>query len=113
LLKLTSDTDAEVRDWAVFGLGVQGDADSPEIRAALLRCLDDASEDVRMEAAAGLGKRQDRRVIPRLRAMLDEPNFGVRAAEAAAALLGFDRVPREWSAEDYKSALASKFQISD
>jgi len=66
-----------------------------------------------MEAAAGLGKRQDRRVIPRLLAMLDEPVLKVGVAEAAVGLLGFDRVPREWSAEDYKSALASKFQISD
>ena len=41
LLKLTSDADADVRDWGVFGLGVQGDADSPEIREARLRFLDD------------------------------------------------------------------------
>ena len=59
LLKLTSDANAGVRDWAVFGLGVLGDADSPEIREALLRCLEDADEVVREEAAAGLGKRQD------------------------------------------------------
>jgi HEAT repeat protein len=50
-LKLTSDANADVRDWAVFGLGVQGDADSPEIREALLQCLDDPDEDVREEAA--------------------------------------------------------------
>jgi hypothetical protein len=54
LLKLTSDADDDVRDWAVFGLGVQGDTDSAEIREALLRCLDDANEDVREEAAVGL-----------------------------------------------------------
>ena len=60
LLKLTWDSDDDVRDWAVFGLGVQGDADTPEIREALLRCLDDANEDVREEAAVGLAKRRDR-----------------------------------------------------
>lgn len=51
LLKLTSDPHANVRDWAVFGLGVLGDADSPDIREALLRCLEDADEGVREEAA--------------------------------------------------------------
>jgi hypothetical protein len=111
LLKLTSDPDAEVRDWAVFGLGVQGDADSPEIRDSLLRCLDDASVDVREEAAIGLGKRQDQRLVPRLRVMLDEPAFKVRVAEAAAALLGMDTDPPEWTAADYRAALKDRFQI--
>jgi hypothetical protein len=113
LLKLISDTDADVRDWAVFGLGVLGDADSFEIREALLRRLDDADEDVREEAAVGLGKRQDQRLIPRLRAMLDEPELGGRVAEAAAALLGLDEDPPEWTAADYKAALTGKFQITD
>lgn len=44
LMELTSDPDAEVRDWAVFGMGVQGDADSREIRETLLRCLEDEDE---------------------------------------------------------------------
>lgn len=113
LLKLTSDEDADVRDWAVFGLGVLGDADSPEIRESLLRCLDDPNEDIREEAAVGLGKRQDQRLIPKLLTMLDEPKLTGRVAESAAALLGLDQDPPEWSAADYKTALKSKFQISD
>jgi HEAT repeat protein len=113
LLKLTSDEDADVRDWAVFGLGVQGDVDSPELRETLLRCLDDPNKEVREEAAVGLGKRQDQRLLPRLRTMLDEPELNSRVAEAAAALLGFEKDPPDWTAEDYKAALKSKFQTSD
>ncbi len=84
-LKLTSDPDDEVRDWAVFGLGVRGDADSPEIRGALLR---------------------DHRLIPALRTMLQDDDIKVRVAEAAAALLGMDQDPPEWTAVDYRAALA-------
>jgi HEAT repeat protein len=113
LLKLTSDPDTDVRDWAVFGVGVKGDVDSPEIRDALLRCLDDSSVDVREEAAIGLGRRQDRRLIPKLRKMLHEPVFKKRVAEAAAALLGMDHDPPEWTAEDYKAALQDRFPNSD
>jgi HEAT repeat protein len=106
LLKLTSDRDDEIRDWAVFGLGVLGDVDSPEIREALLRCLKDANEDVREEAAVGLGKRRDQRLIPILLMMLEDPNIKVRVAEAAAALLGMDKDPPEWTTEDYRAAIA-------
>jgi hypothetical protein len=113
LLKLTSDEDTDVRDWAVFGLGVQGNADSIEIREALLRCLGDANDDVREEAAVGLGKRRDQRLIPKLLAMLDQPEIKVRVAEAAAALLGLDQDPPGWAALDYKAALMREFQISD
>ena len=106
LLKLTSDPDDEVRDWTVFGLGVLGNADSPEIREALLRCLTDANENVREEAAVGLGKRRDKRLVPALRIMLAADDFSVRVGEAAAALAGMDRDPPEWTAEDYRAAIA-------
>ena len=96
----------------MFGLGVQGDADSPEIREALLRCLDDEDEGVREEAARGLGKRGDQRLLPKLLTMLDECDVKVRVAEAATELLGLARDPPEWGAADYKAALIEKFQIS-
>jgi HEAT repeat protein len=113
LLKLTSDSDADVRDWAVFGLGVLGDVDSPEIREALFRCLDDASQNVREEAAVGLAKRQDQRLIPKLLEMLDEPGLTIRLAEATADLLGLDKDPPDWTAADYKAALKKRFQIPE
>lgn len=109
LLKLTWDNDAEVRDWAVFGLGVQGGADSVEIREALFRCLGDPDEDVREEAAVGLGKRRDRRLLAPLLKMLSSPELKIRIEEAAAALLELKEPPRAWSAADYRSALTQKF----
>lgn len=112
LLKLTRDPDAEIRDWAVFGLGVLGDADAPEIREALLRCLNDTNEDVSEEAAVGLGKRQDQHVIPWLQTMLDGSELTVRARETAAGLLGLDEKNLcGWTAADYRSALADKFNL--
>lgn len=113
LLKLVRDPDAEVRDWATFGLGVLGDADTPEIREALIQSLNDANEDVYEEAAAGLGKRQDHRVIPKLQAMLDEPELSPRAREAAVGLLGLDEKEiRDWTVADYRAALADKFKTA-
>jgi hypothetical protein len=112
LLKLTQDPDDEVRDWAVFGPGVLGDSDSPEIREALLRCLSDANQDVYEEAAVGLGKRQDQRVIPKLQTMLDEPELSPRARETAASLLGLDPDDlSEWTTADCRSALINKFNL--
>jgi HEAT repeat protein len=59
LLTQTRDVDSDVRDWAVFGLGVQGDVNSPEIRDALLERVTDSDEDVREETAVGLGVSYD------------------------------------------------------
>jgi hypothetical protein len=83
LLRLSRDPESEIRDWAVFGLGVLGKADSPDIREALLRALEDADENVREEAAVGLGKRRDKRLLPKLWSMLGDPELKIRVAEAA------------------------------
>lgn len=109
LLKLTTDSNSDVRDWSVFGLGVLGDADSPEIRDALLCRLADTDEDVREEAAIGLGKRKDLRLIPRLRSMLDAAELKERVAEAASALLRLQEDPPDWTASDYRDALNAQF----
>jgi HEAT repeat protein len=109
LLKLAMDPCAKTRDWAVFGIAF-ADADSEEIRRMLLRSLDDEDEKVREEAAVGLGKRRDERVIPKLLEMLDQPEVKMRVGEAASALLGLNADPPSWQAEDYRAAIASKFR---
>lgn len=109
LLKLTTDSSANVRDWSVFGLGVLGDFDSPEIRGVLLNRLIDEDEDVREEAAVGLGKRKDQRILPALLGALDAPELKDRVAEAATALLGLSDDPPNWNASDYKNALLKQF----
>jgi HEAT repeat protein len=111
LVNLTSDSCSDVRDWAVFGLGVQGNSDSPAIREALYRCLNDADDDVREEAAVGLGKRRDKRLIPALRAMLNNSEITDRIAEATTELLDLAEAPREWAPADYKAALSAKFSL--
>ena len=105
LLKLTSDTDDDVRDWATFGLGVLGDADTTEIRQALTERLNDNFEDVRIEAVAGLGKRKDPRIIPILINLFEEPSIAMGYVEAAYELLGMEDEPTDWKGSDYIKAL--------
>ena len=66
LIRLSSDKDGDVRDWATFALGQQIDADTAPIRSALHARLEDVEAAVRNEAIEGLARRHDRTVIPAL-----------------------------------------------
>jgi len=105
------DVDEEVRDWATFGLGVQGDLDSVEIRDALFQQLSDLNEEVREEAMAALGKRRDQRVMPFLLAALEPSAVSVPVIEAACDLLDMDTDREDWSTDDYASALRERFDL--
>ena len=109
LLELMRDEDAEVRDWATFGLGVLGDYDTPEIRDALFSCLADENEDVSEEAMVGLGKRKDRRVLPSLLEALQQPEITMRITESACLMLGMDSEPENWTAPRYRAELQARF----
>ncbi len=109
LLELMGDEDEEVRDWATFGVGVLGGTDSPEVREALARALDDTCEEVREEALVGVAKRRDVRALTPLLEALEHESVTMRIIEAACALLEFEDEPKDWTSQDYAEALRAKF----
>ncbi len=116
LLILARDEDDDVRDWAVFALGVLGDADSVEIRDTLFSCIGDSNEDVREEAMVGLARRKDQRVLPPLitaleAAHLNDSGTGMRMLEAADALLDLESERADWSLGRYATALRERFPL--
>lgn len=86
LIALSHDNDANVRDWATFGLGSQTDADTPELREALIARLRDREGDTDQEAVIGLARRGDLRVVPRVLEALDAGELSAPLLEAAALL---------------------------
>lgn len=86
LIQLSKDDAAIVRDWATFSLGTQCDADSTQIRQALLDRMNDPDDDTRAEALFGLARRHDRRVLVPLLDELKSGNVGSLVVEAAGEL---------------------------
>jgi HEAT repeat protein len=109
LVQLMQDADEDVRDWATFGLGVLSQADSTEIREALVRRLNDSNENVREEAMVGLASRKDHRVLAHLRASLEQPTVTDRVIEAAYLMLGMENKREDWEGADYAAALRERF----
>ena len=103
LIKLMSDKDSEVRDWATFGLGGLGDFDSPKIREALFKNINDEDEDVREEAVVGLAKRKDPRSVREVMSALQDKERSQRALEAANFLLDHTTGPIDNPTECLKS----------
>ena len=61
LIRLSTDDDETVRDWATFGLGSQTDVDTLELRNALAARLEDTNAEARAEAIVGLARVGDAR----------------------------------------------------
>lgn len=101
LITLMNDPEAQVRDWATFGLGTQIALDTPVIRAALFARLDDDDEQTRAEALVGLARRRDPRVVPALGRELASESVGRSVVEAAGLIGDPSLLPellalREW-----------------
>lgn len=93
LIKLSDDSDADVRNWATFALGSLITADTPIIREALLKRLGETSEidddlhrEIAGEALVGLAIRKDERVIEPLRQALTNESVGRLPVEAASEI---------------------------
>ena len=111
LVTLMQDVDDDVRDWATFGLGVQGNLDSQEIRDALYQRLTDPHRDVREEAVAGLAKRRDQRALPALISELSLPEMSDCVIEAAESFLGGNGQRLYRSPHEYIAALKTRFSL--
>ena len=111
LTVLMEDHDEDVRDWATFGLGVLGHADSPEIRVALLKRTNDPNPDVRGEAFAALGNRHESQAIPSLVAELSQGWMSVPLREAAESFLGESEQHEQWDGHDFAKALKLHFRL--
>ncbi len=72
---MTADADADVRNWATFGLGSLSEANTKEIRAALWARVDDPHDETRGEALLGLARRKVQEVVPYLVRDLERDNL--------------------------------------
>jgi HEAT repeat protein len=91
LILLSDDSDPAVRDWATFGLGVQIERDTPELREALAARLADDDANTRDEAIRGLALRGDSRAVEPALAADPSPEI-VEAIEHLAASTGDPRL---------------------
>jgi HEAT repeat protein len=104
LIALSADPEVRVRDWATFGLAVQIDTDTPELRAALHARLQDPDGNTAGEAMVGLARRKDAQVVAPLLELLQAGDVGSLPIEAAAALADpvllptLQQIQAQWSA---------------
>ena len=88
IIELMNDPDDNVRDWATFALGTQCDLDSPFVRDALRKQLNDSFENVRDEALSGLARRRDPETLRLLVQRLNADEWVAGDEMAAAQALG-------------------------
>jgi HEAT repeat protein len=90
MIKLSRDSDRDVRNWATFTLASQFDSESPALRVALHERLAESDPEIRGEALVGLARRRDTSIAPAILRELEGDFHGGWAVEAAG-LLGDSR----------------------
>jgi len=86
LINLSEDEDDNVRNWATFGLGSQIEANTPEVRSALEKRLNDPVSEIRGEALVGLAARGRNSIKEQLIRELAKSDTGTLALEAATLI---------------------------
>lgn len=84
LIRLSSDEDRDIRNWATFGLGSMIETDSPDIRRCLKDRLSDPDHEVRGEALVGLATRGEPSVVDALRTEWRGDTISLLSLEAAS-----------------------------
>jgi HEAT repeat protein len=93
MIKLCADEDKDTRNWAMFGLGQMSELDSPSIREALSRGLEDSDPEIHGEALVGLALRKAPGVAELIRRDLERGTVHILALEAAAELGDISLLP--------------------
>ena len=109
LIKLSGDSEPEVRDWATFGLGTLSSDDGPDVRAALLARADDSQHTTRAEALFGLAVRRDPRAVPHLIRALESPTVVGLELDAAAEARDPRLLPALWALQ--RAGLADAVRV--
>ena len=109
LIKLSGDSEPEVRDWATFGLGTLSSDDGPDVRAALLARAEDPYHTTRAEALFGLAVRRDPRAVPHLIRALESPTVVGLELDAAAEARDPRLLPALWALQ--RAGLADAVRV--
>ena len=86
LIKLSYDSDFDVRNWATFGLGSSCEMDTNELREALYKRVLDTEYEIRGEALVGLAMRNDDSILINIIKELEGEFNGIWAVNAAKLL---------------------------
>jgi hypothetical protein len=101
-IALSADRSAQVRDWATFALGRQLETDTPAIREALFKRINDKDVYTLEEALYGLAVRKDARVVESLWRELRSGNVAIETLFEAIGKIG---------AVEFLPVLEEKLQI--
>ncbi|MEV4611421.1 HEAT repeat domain-containing protein [Kitasatospora sp. NPDC049258] len=93
LIRLTTDPEPEVRNWATFALGFQLEVDTPAVRAALWARAGDSYHQARAEGVRGLAVRHDPRAVRPLGELLAWSGGDPLTLRAAAVLGAAELLP--------------------